>query len=89
MNAVGPDKKLRRRWLALAVRITQLLIRQQERSTDLVRQSYDRIAPGYDDAWTHHMRDLSLRLLDHLAPPAGATCLDLNDERCRINSQAP
>lgn len=67
----------RRRWLRLAARTLRLMLRQPRRTGDLVRQSYDRIAAGYDEAWTHHMRDLSCDLLERLAPPVGATCLDL------------
>lgn len=51
--------------------------RQAERSPELVTRSYDRIAAGYDDAWTSHMRDLSLALLDRLGPLAGAEAVDL------------
>ena len=47
------------------------------RTGELVTASYDRLAAGYDDAWTHHMRDLSAMMLDKLAPPRGATCIDL------------
>lgn len=55
-----------------------LLARRQSDSTSaLVEQSYSRIACGYDEAWTTHMRDLSLQMLDHLMPPPGATCIDL------------
>ncbi|MCE5325424.1 MAG: methyltransferase domain-containing protein [Planctomycetaceae bacterium] len=43
----------------------------------LVRRSYDRIAGGYDQAWTTHMRDLSLGMLERLKVPSGARCLDL------------
>ena len=67
----------RRQWLRLAMRTLGLLIRQPRRTGDLVRQSYDRIAAGYDEAWTNHMRDLSGDMLDRLAPPSGAVCLDL------------
>ncbi len=42
-----------------------------------VTQSYDRLSPGYDEAWTHHMRDLSIQLIDELAPQPGSTALDL------------
>lgn len=66
-----------RHWLRLIARILTLMLRQPGRTGDLVRQSYDRIAAGYDEAWTDHMRDLSCGLLDRLRPPTGATCLDL------------
>ncbi|MBP7934395.1 MAG: methyltransferase domain-containing protein [Phycisphaerae bacterium] len=67
----------RRHWLRLTARTVGLMLGQPQRTDQLIRQSYDRIATGYDQAWTHHMRDLSAHLLDRLAPPAGATCLDL------------
>ena len=66
-----------RHWLAFACRLVRLAGRPRAATADLVRSSYDRIAAGYDEAWTAHMRDLSLELLDRLAPPAGARCLDL------------
>lgn len=66
-----------RRWLSLAWRVARLWLRQPERTSDLVSRSYDAIAPGYDEAWTTHMRGLSLELLDRLAPERGARCLDL------------
>lgn len=51
---------------------------QPGRTADLVRDSYDRIADGYDRAWTDHMRDLSAQMLDRLAPSPGAECIDLS-----------
>ena len=68
----------RRHWLRLATRIAGLMLHQPGRTSDLVRDSYDRIADGYDSAWTDHMRDLSSAMLDRLTPPPGATCLDLS-----------
>ena len=67
----------RRRWLALVSRIVRLVGKPPHRTADLVRQSYDRIADGYDHAWTDHMRVLSLEMLDRLAPFKGAACVDL------------
>lgn len=66
-----------RRWLALARRVLWLRRHQAEASPDLVTRSYDRIAPGYDAAWTHHMRDLSVALLDRLGSVEGAEAVDL------------
>ena len=63
--------------MGLAVRVARLAWRQPERTADLIRDSYDRIAAGYDRAWTTHMRDLTRALLDRLAPPTGAACIDL------------
>lgn len=67
----------RRRWLALSARVARLLLRPPRRTADLVRRSYDRVAGGYDEAWTDHMRGCSHELLARLAPWRGAECLDL------------
>lgn len=67
----------RRHWLALIARVLRLSVRQPSATADLVRSSYDCIAAGYDQAWTHHMRGLSLELLDRLAPSPGARAVDL------------
>jgi len=66
-----------RHWLALAGRLIRLAGRSPAATSDLVCSSYDRIAGGYDEAWTAHMRELSLDLLDRLDPPAGARFIDL------------
>ncbi len=68
----------RRRWGALLARIARLTLRRRSRTAELVRDSYDRIAAGYDEAWTTHMRDLSLEMLDRLDPPPGSRCIDLS-----------
>ena len=68
----------RRRWLALGVRVARLAVEAPPRATgDLVTASYDRVAPGYDAAWTDHMRGLTLKMLDRLSVPPGAACVDL------------
>ena len=77
MAAFGSDPGPRRRWLALGLRAAALLTRARTRTQQLIRDSYDQIAPGYDRAWTDHMRDLSVAMLDRLAPPPGARCADL------------
>lgn len=43
----------------------------------LVSDSYDTIASGYDDAWTSHMRDLSLEMLGRVEVRSDSRCLDL------------
>ena len=77
MGRSGSRSAGRRRWPALAARVGRLLLRQPQRTSDLVRRSYDRIAGGYDEAWTRHMQPLTLEMLRRLAPPAGAECIDL------------
>jgi ubiquinone/menaquinone biosynthesis C-methylase UbiE len=67
----------RRHWARLAIRVLRLGLSRHDPTSGLVRQSYDRIAPGYDEAWTGHMRRFSLELLDRLGPRPGARCLDL------------
>jgi SAM-dependent methyltransferase len=75
MTLNGIDRP-HRHWLSLAWRVA-VLLRQGDRTLKLVSASYDRIAAGYDDVWTQHMRDLSMTMLDRLAPPARAVCIDL------------
>ena len=67
----------RRRWLSFALRAARLAARPREETAARVRRSYDRIAPGYDQVWTDHMRDLSLALLDRLGDVRGAEAADL------------
>ena len=62
---------------SLAGRACRLWLRQPERTEELVARSYDSVAPGYDEAWTAHMRDVSLAMLDRLDPPGGAVCIDV------------
>lgn len=66
-----------RRWLALGLRVARLAGRPRQETAARVRQSYDRIAPGYDQAWTAHMRDLSVAFLDRLGDVRGAEAVDL------------
>jgi len=77
MSESEPSAASRRHWLRLAGRIAHLLIRQPQQTSALVRRSYDAAASGYDAAWTEHMRDLSLGMLDRLDAGAGAECIDL------------
>ena len=66
------------RGLALGVRVARLAVDAPPRTTgDLVTASYDRVAPGYDAAWTDHMRGLTLEMLDRLGPRAGDAAIDL------------
>jgi ubiquinone/menaquinone biosynthesis C-methylase UbiE len=68
---------VRRRWLTLGSRVLRLLWNSPARTGDLVSHSYDRVAASYDEAWTLHMRGLSVALIERLAPRRGAVCLDL------------
>ena len=76
MSDYSPRRPVRH-WPALTWRAMRLLMRPRARTGELVTTSYDTIAGGYDDAWTHHMRDLSIAMLDRLAVPAGGRCVDL------------
>ena len=67
----------RRHWIRLTGRFARLLLHQPERSANLITASYDNAAATYDTAWTGHMRDLSLQLLDALGPIEGAEGIDL------------
>lgn len=68
---IPPLSKRRRRWGALVIRAARLALAQRQRTADLVTQSYNRIADGYDSAWTEHMRDLSLAMLRRLVREEG------------------
>ena len=72
-----PPRPPRRRWLCLAARVARLALAQPRPTAELVEASYDAIAAGYDAAWTDHMRGLALEMLDRLAVPQGAECVDL------------
>ena len=71
-----PHTRRRRHYFGLMARVATIL-RSQPHISELVSESYDAIAGGYDSAWTDHMRDLSGNMLQTLNPPAGARCLDL------------
>jgi len=67
---------MKRHWARLGMQIVRSRL-GRDRTSEWISHSYDRIAGGYDDAWTNHMRDLSASMLDRLDLPKGATCLDL------------
>ena len=56
----------RRHWGRLLLGCAALLLRRRAKTSDLVARSYDRLASGYDQAWTAHMRDLSLAMLGRM-----------------------
>jgi ubiquinone/menaquinone biosynthesis C-methylase UbiE len=63
--------------MSFTCRVVRLYGRPATTTAKLVCSSYDRIAGGYDAAWTDHMHGLSVELLERLAVPGGARCLDL------------
>ncbi len=67
----------KRHWLKLAWRSAGLLLRPGNRTAEYVSASYDRIAPGYDETWTTHMRYLTAAMLDRLAPAPDSNGCDL------------
>jgi ubiquinone/menaquinone biosynthesis C-methylase UbiE len=58
-------------------RLISLWRRHPNPTHQCVTDSYDRISPGYDEAWTSHMRDLSGLLVARLGPASGMQALDL------------
>jgi len=60
----------------MLLRLGNLLLTRSD-SARLVTLSYDRISGGYDDAWTRHMRDKTLLLIDALGDIQGCDALDL------------
>lgn len=61
----------------MAAQLIRLGLCQANPAPDCVTRSYNRISEGYDQTWTHHMRDLSVDLIDRLNPSPGAKALDL------------
>jgi len=71
------DNSRHRHWLRLGIHVLKLYFSQSEKTSDLIIKSYNKIASGYDEAWTNHMQYLSDDMLKRLSPPAGAEILDL------------
>lgn len=67
----------RTHWFRLGIRICRLFLSQPQQSSDLITASYDSAAIGYDQAWTSHMRELSLRMLEGLPVIRGERFIDL------------
>jgi SAM-dependent methyltransferase len=67
----------RKKPLKLFFRVVKLLFADPRRSAGLVTTSYDRIGAGYNDAWTHHMRDLTGELIDRMDLRPGQKAMDL------------
>ena len=77
MTAAEAQSHRPRRWLSLTARVLRLLWRQGQTTGELVQSSYDQIAGGYDEVWTHHMRDLTDALLARLLVRPGESAVDL------------
>ena len=61
----------------MASQLIRLGLCEANPAPECVTQSYNRISGGYDKTWTHHMRDLSVDLIDRLNPAFGGRALDL------------
>jgi ubiquinone/menaquinone biosynthesis C-methylase UbiE len=61
----------------MAGQLIRLGLCQTNPAPDYVTRSYNRISGGYDQTWTHHMRDLSSDLIERLSPNSGVRALDL------------
>ena len=70
-------KKYRKKPLKMFFRVLRLLFSKANRTEGLVQKSYDRISTGYDETWTHHMRDLTEALVEQMNIAPGQTALDL------------
>ena len=58
-------------------RVLKLLLSRISPTSSLLSDSYDRISPGYDLAWTSHMRELTDSLIDQMHIQQGQNALDL------------
>jgi SAM-dependent methyltransferase len=72
----GMSKHGRRHWGQLLLRVIAQWRGDGGDPSALIAKSYDLHAASYEQAWTSHMRDLSMGMLDRLAP-VGRRCLDL------------
>jgi ubiquinone/menaquinone biosynthesis C-methylase UbiE len=70
-------KKFRKHPLKLFIRMAYLLLFEPNQTDSLVENSYDRISSGYDEAWTSHMQNHSIELVDRLEPRPGDSAIDL------------
>jgi ubiquinone/menaquinone biosynthesis C-methylase UbiE len=77
MTATEGKLRRRRKWLGLGVRVLRLLWAQQQTTGEVVQSSYDKIAGGYDEVWTDHMRDLTDAMLARLSVRDGDVAVDL------------
>jgi ubiquinone/menaquinone biosynthesis C-methylase UbiE len=59
------------------LRVLKLFFSENNQTETLVQKSYDHISTGYDETWTHHMRDLTSVLIDKLDIQPNQTVIDL------------
>ncbi len=63
--------------IRMGARVAKLLLSRGDDHAAWVTRSYDRIGPGYNAAWTDHMRHLTDELIDRLEVQPGHAVLDL------------
>lgn len=63
--------------MKLGIRVMKLFFAGDDQTDSWVQKSYDRISPGYDETWTHHMRDLTANLIEKLQIVPGQKAVDL------------
>lgn len=61
----------------MSLRVLKLYFSKLNQTEPLVQKSYDQISPGYDEIWTHHMRNLTSVLIDRLDIKPGQKIIDL------------
>lgn len=68
---------MKKKPLKMFLRVLSLYFSRQNQMENLVCKSYDRISTGYDEIWTHHMRDLTAVLIEKMQIRPGANIIDL------------
>ena len=63
--------------LKMFLQVLKLFFSENNQTETLVQKSYDHISTGYDETWTHHMRDLTSVLIDKLDIQPNQTVIDL------------
>ena len=63
--------------LKMFLQVLKLFFSENNQTETLVQKSYDHISTGYDETWTHHMRDLTSVLIDKLDILPNQTVIDL------------
>ncbi|MBU0497807.1 MAG: class I SAM-dependent methyltransferase [Candidatus Thermoplasmatota archaeon] len=67
----------RRHWIKLGFRALKFYMNQSDKTYDLVKTGYNKVAKFYDSYWTQYMHSLSEDMLTNLDPPIGGKSLDL------------